>query len=278
MGQGVKENAPLGYEATVIRHCPHFNSPAPIMRDRANVLCIVNSDVFRGVLSDGESTVSGSGSEGGQGESYDDEEGSGDKIMSGDDDEENEPNDNEPNDNDKPDHEENEPNEEPTTQPPTQPNEHAQLRRSHLLPLLPTIGVLTTASSTTSGTACSIPTSIPTMASASDRVKNKKYAKKSARKKSKPTPAPAVPDWEARMLELETEKWATQKHLDTEKWATQKHQVDLEFNFELLKKYKELQTMGYDDRAIKVLVPAMSGIIAQVGGGNSMADDDDDDE
>jgi hypothetical protein len=66
-----------------------------------------------------------------------------------------------------------------------------------------------------------------------------------------------VVEWEESMLKLESEKWAKQKA-----------KIDLEYKFELLKKYKELGKMGYDDAAIKALIPEMSVVAAQVGGGN----------
>jgi hypothetical protein len=50
-GQGVKESDPQSYEGTVIKRCPHFYTLAPIMGERANARCIVNSDIFRGVSS-----------------------------------------------------------------------------------------------------------------------------------------------------------------------------------------------------------------------------------
>jgi hypothetical protein len=55
----VKEKDPPGsYKATVKRMTLHFYTLEPIMRDRANATCIVNSDVFCGVLSE-ESNSSG---------------------------------------------------------------------------------------------------------------------------------------------------------------------------------------------------------------------------
>jgi hypothetical protein len=46
-GQGVKEPDPQSYEDTVIKRCPHFYAAlAPIMGERANAQCIVNSDIL----------------------------------------------------------------------------------------------------------------------------------------------------------------------------------------------------------------------------------------
>ena len=52
--------------------------------------------------------------------------------------------------------------------------------------------------------------------------------------------------------------------LETEKWAKQKAQVDLDYKFELLKKYDELHSMGYRNAAIKKLITEMASIINQV--------------
>jgi hypothetical protein len=62
--------------------------------------------------------------------------------------------------------------------------------------------------------------------------------------------------WEASMLKIKSDRWAKQQA-----------QLDLDQKFDMLKKYKELRTMGYANDGIKILFSEMSAIIDQVGGG-----------
>jgi hypothetical protein len=69
--------------------------------------------------------------------------------------------------------------------------------------------------------------------------------------------------------------------LENAKWATQQRQMNLDFNFDLMKKYMDLKKMGVSNTDIQVLMPEMSAIIiAQVGkngvGKNGDSGDSDD--
>jgi hypothetical protein len=81
-----------------------------------------------------------------------------------------------------------------------------------------------------------------------------------SKSKSKTTPKKASSgdsDWEEGMLKLESAKWAQEKD-----------NASLDFKFQKLKRYKELEDLNYSDADIRVLVSELGPIIDQLHGGN----------
>jgi hypothetical protein len=75
-------------------------------------------------------------------------------------------------------------------------------------------------------------------------------------------------DFKRDEVELEKEKWDSQKQqhtleiaLQQEKWQSEKKQQNLEYKFDLMVKYKKLQEQGFDNHQIVKMIPDMRPII-----------------